>query len=301
MNDGQGNLPMSWPGQTYSNGGPVVPNLPPGVQPPAQPPFYGTTPPGWTGATAADAVAAAQSQQAAQQAASAGPPVGHLESGNTVDPSAEELTRQGKRDAAFKKAKTAAEKLLRRDWSTPVDRFNGWNAEFQFTLDGSANAGNSKVPGRFLGPGSPWGPGYYDALSIKALPGESVFVNSPGFDEAFVKWAWELMGHQDPRSRPRCIVQIRPNNQTEQPFWQEYVEQYRDLNGLGMLQPLGLDFRIRFLTPRVEFVPPPATTFEFEGKQYPLEIKESGPRSGHVLLIWRNVWANTAPQVPQQG
>lgn len=319
MSDGQGTLPMSWPGQPgvvpapgpnglgMQPGQPLVPPgyggaptaLPPGVQAPQVPPFFGTTPPDWTGGTAADAVAAAEAQQAQQQ--TAGAPVGAQTGTPPVDADAEELVKKAKREQAFKKAKAAAEKLARRDWSTPQDRFNAWHAEFQFTLDGAANAGNTKVPGRFIGPGSPFGPQFYDALSVPALPGESLWVNSPGFSEDFVKWGWQLMGHQDPRMRPRCIVQIRPNNQTEQPFWQEFIEQYRDLNGLGMLQPLGIDFRIRFLTPRVEFIPPPPTTFEFEGQKHTLEIKESGPRSGHVLLIWRNLFQYGPPQHTSQG
>lgn len=294
MSNGQ--LPMSWPGQQAPGGvhpdGQMVPGLPmpnPGGAVLTAPAFFGSTPPAWTGASAADALAAAQQQQ--------GPPfvpTGVTTSPNPVVATSEAMAERDKAEAELKKKQKAIEKKMRRLWATPQDRFSGWMAEFGFTLDGAASANNTKVPGRWLGPDSPFGSAYTDALSVKALPGEMLWLNAPGFDDAYVKWCWELMGHQDPRGRPRGIVQIRPANQTEQPFWQEYVEQYRDLNGQAMLAPLGIDFRIRFLTPRVEFIPPPPMTED----GVTVTVKESGPRSGHVLLIWRNLWAQ---QQTQQG
>lgn len=183
-------------------------------------------------------------------------------------------------EKASKKAQKDLEKEARRNWETPDDRFAPWNAEFGFTIDLAANEKNHKCD-RWIGPGSPLG--IYDAMVANlALPGEGVWCNAPGFDWEFVKLGWRLMGGAA-QTRPRVVVNLRPTNQTDQPIWQELVEQYRDWNGYQLLQSVGIDFRVRFLSPRVEHIPPPG-------------IKASTPLSGHCLLIWRNLWMPQAAQ-----
>lgn len=214
------------------------------------------------------------------QAPPAPPPQSPPQTGEVVDVTAAPLDPEAaKAERAQKKAKKEAEKEARKNWETPNDRFAPWKAEFGFTIDIAANEHNHKLD-RWIGPGSPLG--IYDALAANLLlPGESGWINAPGFDWEYVKLCWRLMGVAASQ-RPTTLVQIRPANQTDQPIWQELVEQYRDWNGYQILQSVGIDFRVRFLSPRVEHIPPPGIT-------------DSGPRSGHCLLIWRNLWTQTTP------
>lgn len=274
-------LPISWPGQPQANGVPGAPGVPipqgaPALVPP--PPFFGTTPPAWTGGTAADAT-----QYAA--AGSVAPPPFDTTQQQQPTPATvtDELAKRKK------KLIKDTEKEMRARWSTRAEWFNRWNAEFGFTLDGCADPTNHKCQ-RWFGPGSPLG--VFDGLKLDnvGVANENIFHNAPDFDPEFIKLAWQLMG-RPLGHRPNLIVQVRPANQTEQPFWQEYVEQHRDWNGYQTLQPYGIDFRVRFLSPRIDFEPPPPRVVDGGEGIGPImvEVKESSARSGHCLLIWRSL------------
>jgi hypothetical protein len=62
------------------------------------------------------------------------------------------------------------------DWETPPDLFAALHAEFQFAIDGAANAENHKLP-------SWWGPGglVEDALTVPAwrCVGGPIWINCP--------------------------------------------------------------------------------------------------------------------------
>lgn len=178
--------------------------------------------------------------------------------------------------AAQEAARKAAEKLARRDWETPPDRFNAWHNEFDFTLDLAANARNRKVD-RWCGPDSPLG--VYDGLDPNFwVGGERIWNNPPGFDWAWTRHIWQLMGRPTD-CRPALVVQLRPANQTDQEEWRDLVERWRSgTDGEGPLQLMAADlsFHVRFLCGRVKHIPPPG-------------IKASSPQSGHCLLIWRSL------------
>lgn len=255
MNEQNGQNIISWPGtQGQISTTPSAPPFAPGVSPPV---YTDTRPPIGIvpGSQYANEHAAAADAEAVASAA--------LKAAKEAKKAAKEL-----------------EKKARERWATPWDRFQAWNTEFGFTLDACADETNHKLP-KWLGPNSPLG--FLDGLAPNVpLGGERIWCNAPGFDWEWVKWAWQRMAPDRPaHEKPALIVQIRPANQTDQPIWTELVEQYRDWNGYQMLQPLGLDFRVRFLSPRVEHVPP-------EG------IKASSPTSGHCLLIWSNLQAPVA-------
>lgn len=69
-------------------------------------------------------------------------------------------------------------------------------------------------------------------------------------------------------SAPHSIVMLLPANRPEQPWWQKWVEPYRD-------QPEE-DLRVRFLPGRLRFIKPGAT-----------EVKPNErPPFGCCLLVW---------------
>ena len=82
--------------------------------------------------------------------------------------------------------------------------------------------------------------------------GERVWCNPPySFPNlrAWVAKAWQEWTAADP---PALIVMLLPANRTEQQWWQELVEPYRD-------RP-GSDLRVEFLPGRMRFLAPAQTT-----------------------------------------
>lgn len=133
---------------------------------------------------------------------------------------------------------------------TPPELFSALDAEFHFTLDVCASVENAKCT-RF-----------YTELDnglVQYWGEERVFCNPPYSDiRPWVEKAWN--------SRAKSIVMLVPANRTEQPWWQQWVEPYRDGR-----EP-GCDFRVQFLAGRTRFVK--------DG------VRMGSPKFGCCLLVW---------------
>jgi phage N-6-adenine-methyltransferase len=135
------------------------------------------------------------------------------------------------------------------------DRFGG------FTIDVAAAAHNTKCQ-RFYS--------IEDDGLEQSWSGERVWCNPPYSDiKPWVQKAWREWA-QVKGQRPELIVMLLPANRTEQGWWQDHVEPYRD-------ELLGSPLRVEFLRGRPRFIKPGAT--------------EVGPNErppfGCCLLIWK--------------
>jgi phage N-6-adenine-methyltransferase len=140
------------------------------------------------------------------------------------------------------------------DRAVPPHIFAPWHAEFQFTIDAAANHHNAKLPRYWTEKDN--------ALAQSWAP-ERVYCNPPFSTlQPWIEKAWR-------ETLCRLIVMLIPANRTEQPFWQEFIEPYRDKNGSSL--------RVRFLPTRIPFLSP--------GED---EIRpENSPPFGCCHLIWR--------------
>lgn len=123
------------------------------------------------------------------------------------------------------------------DRETPRDVYNPLHAEFGFTIDVAAARHNAKCaryyarapwtpqeakqatlfPRTFVGDAEALG---FDGLAQPWAAHEVVWCNPPFSDVA----AWVEKAH-----RAECtVVMLLPANRTEQPWWQRYIEPYRD-------------------------------------------------------------------------
>lgn len=144
------------------------------------------------------------------------------------------------------------------DRATTAEVFEPLNDEFgPFTVDVAASANNTKVPAKFYtrttdGLRQPW-------------TGERVWCNPPYSSiEPWIRKAWaETSSHGCER-----VVMLLPANRTEQTWWQDLVEPYRDRPGSGLTTRF-LRGRLRFLMPGQTTIPP-----------------DSRPPFGCVLLIF---------------
>ncbi len=123
------------------------------------------------------------------------------------------------------------------DRETPADIYDPLNAEYRFTLDVAAARHNAKCK-RFFAR-APWTPfeakqcglwpeswrDHPDALALDGLAqpwgrDEVVWCNPPFSD--LYPWVQKAHGVE-------CtVVMLLPANRTEQPWWQEFIEPYRD-------------------------------------------------------------------------
>lgn len=131
-----------------------------------------------------------------------------------------------------------------------AERFGG------FTIDVAASAANTKCE-RFYS--------IYDNGLARSWAGERVWCNPPYSDiRPWVEKAWIEAGHAE------LIVMLLPANRTEQAWWQELVEPFRDRRGL----------QVEFLAGRPRFIRAGAT--------------EVGPNErppfGCCLLVWGADW-----------
>jgi phage N-6-adenine-methyltransferase len=118
------------------------------------------------------------------------------------------------------------------DRATTQETFAPLHERFGFTIDAAASAHNAKLPRYFTveddGLAQPWA-------------GERVWCNPPYSDIGpWIEKAWEE------HERAELIVLLLPANRTEQTWWQEGVEPYRDRTG----SPL----RVEFLRGRLRFI-----------------------------------------------
>ena len=138
------------------------------------------------------------------------------------------------------------------DRAIKMEDFEPLNERFRFTIDAAANAENARLP-RFWTEED-------DALS-QSWAGERVWCNPPYSDiRPWVEKAWEG-GHD-------LVVMLLPANRTEQRWWQDEVEPYRD-------RPYG-GLRVEFLPGRMRFDRPNAV----------IGPKGDRPPFGCCLLIW---------------
>jgi phage N-6-adenine-methyltransferase len=149
------------------------------------------------------------------------------------------------------------------DRGTPQNFWNELNERYHFTLDVAAAPHNAKTAE------------YYtrqrDGLSRYWWG--SVWCNPPysGLDQ-WLRKAWREWEHSGRRSDDKhvlqSIVMLLPANRPEQPWWQTYVEPFRDRPG----SPLS----VQFLPGRLRFIKPGAT-----------EVKPNErPPFGCCLLVW---------------
>lgn len=151
----------------------------------------------------------------------------------------------------------------RDDWGTPREEFAAWHKRFGFTLDVCAAPYNAKLP-RYFGEGGL----AQDGLAM-SWAGERWFCNPP-FSK-IKRWldkAWNEMNPNLSAISPLGVM-LLPASRTEQKWWHELVEPYRD--GRTDLGPV--KFWTEFVEGRTHYEPPPG-------------VKASTPTFGSVLLIW---------------
>jgi phage N-6-adenine-methyltransferase len=157
---------------------------------------------------------------------------------------------------------------------TPPELFTELNREFRFTLDVCATHENAKCSIYFTEQGCfeqyngevIQGLGGGDGLT-GSWKGERAWCNPPFSDiESWVGKAWD--------SEAELVVMLIPSTRTEQGWWQDLVEPYRDGNGDDVAFPAGdwTTFRVRFLRGRPKFLK--------NG------VKLGSPKFGCCLLIW---------------
>lgn len=166
------------------------------------------------------------------------------------------------------------------DRETPPDVYDPLNLEFSFTLDVAAARHNSKCKRYFaLGPNPVFDPrqlqlfeepfiGDVEAEAIDGLrqdwePGERIWCNPPYSDiEPWVRKATYCLA---------TVVMLLPSTRTEQPWWQQYIEPWRDGRSSNML----LD--ARFLAGR--------RNFRNRGAEI-MNRTSRNPPFGLVVLVW---------------
>jgi phage N-6-adenine-methyltransferase len=160
---------------------------------------------------------------------------------------------------------------------TPPALFASQDARFHFTLDACATHQNAKCPQYFTQEGLWRGTQERRRLSednglTGSWAGERVWCNPPYSDiGAWVLKAWE--------SRAELVCMLVPATRTEQDWWQDGVEPYRD--GRADLSELGWNsLRLENLRGRQHFLK--------DGKPIlnPKTGKRSSPKFGCCLLIW---------------
>jgi phage N-6-adenine-methyltransferase len=114
---------------------------------------------------------------------------------------------------------------------TPWEFFAPLHERFGFTLDVAALPYNAKCE-RYFTPDD-------DGL-VRSWAGERVWCNPPY--SKIRPWVGKAWGEVD---RAELIVMLLPANRTEQAWWQEHVEPFRDRDG---------SMRVEFLRGRLRFI-----------------------------------------------
>lgn len=141
------------------------------------------------------------------------------------------------------------------DRATAPEVFDPLQARYRFTIDVAASEGNAKCQ-RFYTLAE-------DGLT-RSWAGERVWCNPPFSNiRPWVEKSWLCESH--------LTVMLVPANRTEQGWWQDLVEPFRDGRGLS-------DFRVEFLRGRMRFLNPG------DNRIHP----NARPPFGCCLLIWRN-------------
>lgn len=158
--------------------------------------------------------------------------------------------------------KNHPQQVSRRGASDEVDdrgthpmHFDPLNERFQFTLDVAAAPHNAKCERYFTRA--------EDGLA-QSWVNESVWCNPPYSNIG----AWVEKAHREWRAGASRIVMLLPANRTEQAWWQDHVEPYRDGKAYG--------FRVEFLRGRMRFIKPGQSDIG----------PNERPPFGCCLLIW---------------
>ncbi|MDQ0035905.1 phage N-6-adenine-methyltransferase [Variovorax boronicumulans] len=137
---------------------------------------------------------------------------------------------------------------------TPAWLYESYHARFGFTLDAAANEANAKAVKHFDlesdGLTQPWAP-------------HRVWCNPPYSNLG----GWLAKAHAEFQAGCPVIVMLLPANRTEQAWWQDHIEPYRDR---------GIFMRVEFLRRRFNFGMPG----NLEGKFH------SSPPFGCVAVIF---------------
>jgi phage N-6-adenine-methyltransferase len=146
------------------------------------------------------------------------------------------------------------------DRATTWEVFNPLQERFHFTIDVAASHENKKLPR------------YFDALQDgleQSWAGERVWCNPPHSDiGSWVLKAWDEWQGTYHRDEAELIVMLLPANRTEQKWWQQSVEPWRDRQGEFL--------RVEFLPGRLRFLAPGASAIK----------PNERPPYGCCLLIW---------------
>lgn len=140
------------------------------------------------------------------------------------------------------------------DRATTPEVFDPLHERYGFTLDVAAAPHNAKVARHFT---------IDDDGLAQSWAGERVWCNPPYSDIA----PWVRKAHEEHAAGCPLIVMLLPANRTEQVWWQELVEPYRDRPG-GVRTEF-LRGRLRFLKPGQKHIGP-----------------NERPPFGCVLLTW---------------
>jgi len=135
------------------------------------------------------------------------------------------------------------------------DDFSIFNQRFRFSIDLAASSANAKLPR------------YYteeDNSLTKSWKAERCYCNPPYSN--LLPWIVKAWAEVE----AEIIVLLIPSNRTEQAFWQDLVEPFRDRNG----SPL----RVEFLRGRYRFTKPGETSVRPNNR----------PPFGNCLLIFEH-------------
>jgi phage N-6-adenine-methyltransferase len=140
------------------------------------------------------------------------------------------------------------------DRAITMEDFAPLHERFRFTIDACATQANARLPTYWTRE--------VDAMA-QSWRGERVWCNPPYSNLG----AWVQKGSREFAKGTELIVMLVPANRTEQRWWQDWVEPYRDA---------GWGLRVEFLPGRMRFIQP--------GRA------EVGPNErppfGCCLLIW---------------
>lgn len=158
------------------------------------------------------------------------------------------------------------------EFYTPRRYFDEWHREFQFTVDCCATAESAKLP-RFYTMAQ-------DGLR-QDYRGERVFNNMP-YSEIL---KWIALADFWMRNGAGLWFGLPPANRTEQPWWQRYVEPFRDLEPdrqriggrKAKCDPRPFTLETRFVEGRIKF--------GFPGD--PEGLTSDGGKFASVALVWR--------------
>jgi hypothetical protein len=166
------------------------------------------------------------------------------------------------------------------DRETPPDVFEPLNAEFGFTLDVAAARHNAKCARYYaLGPAKGFDPRQL-ALFEQPFVGDPEALGVDGLAQTWaageVVWCNPPFSDIDPWVRKATVsaatvVMLLPANRMEQPWWQAYIEPYRDGRGCH------LRVETRFLAGR--------RCFRNRGAEI-MNRTSRNPPFGLVIVIW---------------